>query len=77
MNISDVTGSSGPKADKHVQTRMHAQDMGSFTCYVTQYLGGGRVSDLPAKSVTKMYGSALLALRRGGWVSNFQKKSVT
>ena len=26
------------------------------------------------KSVTNMYGSTLLALRGGGWVSNFQKK---
>ena len=30
-------------------------------------VGGGRVSDFPKKSVTKMYGSTLLALR-GGWV---------
>ena len=28
----------------------------------------------PEKTVTKMYGSTLLALRGGGWVSNFQKK---
>ena len=28
------------------------------------------------KSVTKMYGSTLLALRGGGWGSNFQEKSV-
>ena len=26
-------------------------------------VGGGRVSDFPEKSVTKMYGSTLLALR--------------
>ena len=39
-------------------------------------LGGGRVSDFLGKSVTKMYGSTLLALRGGGWVSNFQEKSV-
>ena len=39
-------------------------------------VGGGRVSDFPEKSNTKMYGSTLLVLRgeRGGWVSNFQKK---
>ena len=30
-------------------------------CYVTQ-LGGGRVSDIPEKSVTKVYGSTLLDL---------------
>ena len=28
------------------------------------------------KSITKMYGSTLLALRGGGWVSNFQKKAL-
>ena len=39
-------------------------------------VGGGRMSDFPEKSVTKMYGSTLLALRGGGWVSNFQNKSV-
>ena len=37
---------------------------------------GGRVSDFPEKSVTNMYGSTLLALQGGVWVSNFQKKSV-
>ena len=37
----------------------------------------GRVSDFPGKNVTKMYLLTILALRRGGWVSNFQKKSVT
>ena len=36
-------------------------------------VGGRRVSDLPEQSVTKMYGSMLLALRGGGCVSNFQK----
>ena len=40
-------------------------------------VGGGRVSDLHEKSITKMYGSPLLELRGGGWVSNFQEKSVT
>ena len=29
------------------------------------------------KSVTKVYGSTLLALQGGGWGSNFQTKSVT
>ena len=47
---------------------------GPFKCYVTQ-LGGG-VSAFTEKSVTKMYGSTLLALRGGGWGSNFQEKSV-
>ena len=28
------------------------------------------------KAFTKMYGSTLLALRGGGWGSNFQEKSV-
>ena len=46
--------------------------MGPFNCYVTQYRGG-RMSDFPEKSVTKMYGSTLLALRGG---SNFQKKAL-
>ena len=45
-----------------------------FKCYVTQ-LGVG-VSAFTEKSVTKMYGSTLLALRGGGWGSNFQEKSV-
>ena len=31
--------------------------------------GGGRVSDFPEKSVTKMYGSTLLPLRKG-WVGD-------
>ena len=35
-----------------------------------------RVSAFPEKSVTKVYGSMLLALRDGGWRSNFQEKSV-
>ena len=40
-------------------------------------VGGGRVSDFPEKSVTKMYGSTLLALRVGTrWVSNFQQKML-
>ena len=34
------------------------------------------MSDVPEKSVTKMYGSTLLALGGGGWVSNFQKKAL-
>ena len=40
-------------------------------------VGNGWVSELPEKAFTKMYGSTLLALRGVGWVSNFQKKSVT
>ena len=39
-------------------------------------VGVGGVS-FPRKSVTKVYGSMLLALRGGGWGSNFQEKSVT
>ena len=39
-------------------------------------LVGGRVSDFPEKSVTKMYGSTLLALRGDGWVSNLRKKAL-
>ena len=37
-------------------------------------VGGGVVSAFTEKSVTKMYGSTLLALRGGGWGSNFQEK---
>ena len=40
-------------------------------------VGGGRVSDFLEKCIRKMYGSTLLALRGGGWVSNFPKRSVT
>ena len=36
-------------------------------------VGCGRVPDFPEKSITEMYGSTLLALRGGGWVSNLQK----
>ena len=49
--------------------------------------GGGRgkggetqrwgVSNFSGKSVTKVYGSTLLALRGGGWGSKFLEKSVT
>ena len=39
-------------------------------------VGGGMVSDFLEKSVTKMYGSTLLALRGGGCLSNFQKKAL-
>ena len=39
--------------------------------------GGGGGSAFPEKSVTKVYGSTLLALRWGGWGSNLQEKSVT
>ena len=31
-------------------------------------VGGGRVSYLPEKTVTKTYGKTLLALQGGGWV---------
>ena len=48
---------------------------GPFKCYVTQ-LGVGGVSAFTKKSVTKMYGSMSLALRGGGWGSNFHEKSV-
>ena len=37
-------------------------------------VGCRRVSDFLEKSDTRMYGSTLLALREGGWVSDFQKK---
>ena len=39
--------------------------------------GGGGVSAFTEKSVTKMYGSTLLALRGGGRGSNFQEKKCT
>ena len=32
------------------------------------------VSGFPDKTITKVYGSTLLMLREGGWVSNFQEK---
>ena len=35
------------------------------------------MSPFPKKNVTRMYGSTLLALRGGGWGSNFQGKTVT
>ena len=37
---------------------------------------GGRWSDFRETSITKMYGSTLLALRGGGWVSNIQTKTI-
>ena len=37
----------------------------------------GGVSDFPEKSVTKVYGSMLLALRGGGWASDIQESSIT
>ena len=46
---------------------------GPFKCYVTQ---GGGVSAFMEKSVTKVYGSTLLALRGGGWGSNFQENAL-
>ena len=41
------------------------------------YNGGGRVSDFPEKSVTKMYGSMLLALREGEFSTISTQKSIT
>ena len=38
---------------------------------------GGRVLDLPEKSVTKMYGSTILALLRGGYHISRKKCYVT
>ena len=35
--------------------------------------GGGVTVRFPGKIVTKVYGSTLLALREGGWVSNLQE----
>ena len=32
---------------------------------------GGRVSNFPEKNITKVYGSMIVALRGGGWVSIF------
>ena len=49
--------------------------MGPLKCYEVEK-GGGRVSDFPEKNISKMYGSTLLALRGGRWVSNFQKESI-
>ena len=42
---------------------------GPFKCYVTQW--GCQISQ--KKSITKVYGSTLLALRGGGWGSKFQE----
>ena len=39
--------------------------------------GGGGVSAFTEKSVTKMYGSTLLALRGGGWGVKFPGKKCT
>ena len=36
--------------------------------------GGGGGGKFPGKSIRKVYGSMLLVLRGGGWVSIFQKK---
>ena len=48
---------------------------GPFKCYVTQWGGGGWVSAVPEKSIRKVYNSTLLALRGGGWGSNFKEKN--
>ena len=37
---------------------------------------GREVTDFPENSITEVYGSTLLALRGGGWVSNFQGKNI-
>ena len=51
-------------------------DKGPFKCYVTQWgVGGCQLSQ--KKSVMKVYGPMLLALRGGGWGSNSLEKSVT
>ena len=42
---------------------------------VTQRGWGCKI--LRGKRVTEVYGSTLLALRGGGWVSNVQENSVT
>ena len=46
--------------------------VGPLMCCVMQLEGGGGgwVSAFLEKSVTKMYGSMLFALRGGGWGSN-------
>ena len=38
---------------------------------------GGGCQIFQGKCVTKAYGSTLLALRGGGWGSNYQEKSIT
>ena len=40
-------------------------------------VGGGGVSAFTEKSVAKMYGSTLLALRGGGWGVKFPGKKCT
>ena len=50
--------------------------VGPFKCYVTQRGGCEGVSAFTEKRITKVYGSTLLALRGGGWVSNIHEKSV-
>ena len=50
-------------------------DLGAIQ--VLRNADGGGVSTFPGKSVTKVYGPTLLALRGGGWGSNIQTKSVT
>ena len=42
-----------------------------YTVTGKQNIEGGMVSNIPEKSVTKVYGSMLLALRGGGWVSSY------
>ena len=43
--------------------------MGPFKCYVTHMEVAG--STFPGKNITKVYSATLLALRVGGWGSNF------
>ena len=45
-------------------------------CVTELGVTGGGVSAFPEKSVTKVYGSTLLALRGGGWGSNSQEKAL-
>ena len=52
----------------------NATEVGVYSPMLLRAIQVLRNADFPEKSVTKMYGSTLLALRRGGWVSNFQEK---
>ena len=46
---------------------------GPFNCYITQRACGG-MSVFPENSITKIYGSSLLALRGGGGFQMSRKK---
>ena len=52
---------------------MRKEGKGPFKCYVTHW--GYQI--LLEKSITKMYGPTLLALRGGEWGSHFPGNSVT